>query len=533
MTKKLFSKATLLLVLIGLALNIGLVFLMDEFDVPLYLDSVGTVLSAALGGTLPGIAVGFLSNYITALIAVSPDPMTLYYSFLNVLIAVAAAQLSKRALLLRWRGRLLAVAIFAAIGGALGSLITWVLYGFSFGQGISAPLANFLYAQAHLGKFLAQFTADLCVDLLDKSVTVILLCIVLRVLPKAAMEKLPLGAIYLHKDMQDKPCSAKRRKSAELQEERLYRWRSIRTKVMLLIVISSSILSIIALAISITAYKGRLIEQYTSMCGDVVSMMLPKIDAEQIDAYLEKGEAAPGYRETENDLYAILNNAEKIKYMYVYRIQPDGCHVVFDLDTDELKGEEPGTVVPFDESFPYIEQTLAGETIPAVITNDTYGWLLTVYKPIRNKTGDLAAYAAADIDMRGVKTNIYSFCIGIASLLFGAMVLITAFSLWYCDKRLLDPMSVLVEQARNMDFDGSRHDERVRNRKRVETGDELEDIFSAMCRTEDAISEHIVKLKEKNLEISHMRAISYIRLPTWWKIGMRIPADTSDAQRDM
>lgn len=505
MTHKLFSKSTLILTVVGLALNIVLVWLTDLFHIPLYLDSIGTVIAAALGGTLPGIAVGFLSNYMTTLIAVTPDPMTLYYSFLNVLIAVAAAHLSRCALLLHWRGRLLAVAIFAVIGGALGSVVTWMLYGFSFGQGISAPLAQFLYARLHLSEFSAQFSADMCIDLIDKSITVMVLCAVLRLLPRSALEKLPLGAVYLNRNSQGSPHGAARTASVTLHEERLYRRRSIRTKVTLLIVVSSSILSIIALVISISGYKNRLIAQYSGMCSDAVSMMLPKINADQITIYLEQGEDAPGYKETEDDLYDILNNAEKIKYMYVYSIRSDGCHVVFDLDTEELKGEESGTVVAFDESFPYVEQTLAGENIPPVITDDTYGWLLTVYKPIRNTAGHLVAYAAADIDMEGIKTNVYSFCIGIASLLFGAMVLITTFTLWYCDRKLLDPMGVLVEQARNVDFDGSRHDERVRSRKSVQTGDELEEIFHAMCRTEDAVLEHIATLKEKNLQISYMQ----------------------------
>ena len=67
MRNKTFSKPTLYLFFIGLALNIFLVWLTGVLNIPLYLDSIGTVLVAALGGVLPGIAVGFLSNCITAI----------------------------------------------------------------------------------------------------------------------------------------------------------------------------------------------------------------------------------------------------------------------------------------------------------------------------------------------------------------------------------------------------------------------------------------------------------------------------------
>lgn len=505
MSNRLFSKHTLLLSISGLALNIALVWLTSVLHIPLYLDSIGTVIVAALGGLLPGIAVGFLSNCVTAFLSVTPDPMTMYYGFLNVLIAVAASWLSKKGLLRKWYGRALAVVIFSAIGGALGSVVTWVLYGFSFGQGVSAPLANFLSTRLQFGEFFAQFTADMGIDIADKLITVAVVCVVLYLLPEKFMDKLPLGDVYRSRKKLPTATELHEKGFEQLCEERLFRRKSIRSKITLLIVVASTVLSVIALTISCTIYSGKLADQYADMCDDAVDMMLPKIDGDRISDYLVQGEAAEGYAETESALCDILDNAEKIQYMYVYRIEPDGCHVVFDLDTDHLMGETVGTIVAFDDSFPYVEELLAGDNIPPIITDDTYGWLLTVYKPVRNADGEVAAYAAADIDMREIRTNIYSFGISIASLLFGTLIFITAFALWYCDRKLLDPMGVLVEQARDFHFDGENAKGRVRDRLTINTGDELEEVFLAMCRTEDAISEHMVALKDKNIEISLMQ----------------------------
>ena len=178
---------------------------------------------------------------------------------------------------------------------------------------------------------------------------------------------------------------------------------------------------------------------------------------------------------------------------------------MFDLDVDGLDGESAGTVIDFDDTFPYLKQALAGEEVPPFITNDTYGWLLTVYKPVCNSQNEVVAYAAADIDMQDIKTNLYSFAISIASLLFGVMIVIAAVSLWYCDKNILEPMSVLVEQAREFDFSGSDKGDRVRDRVSVKTGDEIEEVFTSMCRTEDAIAEHVARLTAKNQEISLMQ----------------------------
>lgn len=496
MLNRRFTKPTLILTAFGLCLNLALVWLTKLFNIPLYLDSIGTVIAAALGGALPGIVVGFLSNCMTVWFSLTPDPMTLYYGFLNVVIASLAAWFSKRRLLLKWYGMTAAVFSFAFVGGALGSVVTWILYGFSFGQGVSAPLANMFFNSFRMAEFPAQFAADMVIDLLDKLLTIVLLGLTLRLLPSGAMERLPLGYVYM---------GARRNEQTANAGGIRFRRRSINTKITSLLIVSSVIISIVAVIIGINAYREKMIAQYTDMCGDAVSMMLKKIDGNRIDDYLARGEAADGYAETEKELHDILSSSETLTYMYVYRITPEGCYVVFDIDTPELAGEPVGTLVPFDASFPFKEDVLAGRPIPPMITNDTYGWLLTVYRPIADASGRTAAYAAADIDMKEIKTETYSYCISIISLLFGMVILITTFSLWYCDRKLLEPIGSLMNRARSFDFEGVNAERRDACENAVSTGDELEELYDIMCQTEAANAEHIAELRRKNVEIAQMQ----------------------------
>ena len=45
-----------------IALNLILSFLVGLINVPIWMDTVGTVLAAVIGGYLPGIFVGFFTN---------------------------------------------------------------------------------------------------------------------------------------------------------------------------------------------------------------------------------------------------------------------------------------------------------------------------------------------------------------------------------------------------------------------------------------------------------------------------------------
>ena len=62
------------------------------------------------------------------------------------------------------------------------------------------------------------------------------------------------------------------------------------------------------------------------------------INADRINDWLENGKDEE-YENTFETLSDIRDNTPYLKYLYVYQIREDGCHVVFDTDT-----EEPGSL---------------------------------------------------------------------------------------------------------------------------------------------------------------------------------------------
>ena len=153
---------------IAVALNIILNRVVKAFGLPLFIDNVGTVLAAVMGGYLPGIIVGYISNIINMTGSVE----NVYYASLSVLIAVTASYLAKKGFFEKISRVILTVPIFALIGGALGSMLTYLIYGFGLGEGISAPFARQLLESGAFNVFWAQFTSDVVIDIVDKAITV-------------------------------------------------------------------------------------------------------------------------------------------------------------------------------------------------------------------------------------------------------------------------------------------------------------------------------------------------------------------------
>ena len=169
------------------------------------------------------------------------------------------------------------------------------------------------------------------------------------------------------------------------------------------------------------------------------------VDPKLVDGWLQNGKDKP-YAETFEMLKDILNNTPNLKYLYIYQIRDDGCHVVFDTDP-----EEPGNLgdlQEFDETFmPYVPKLLAGEKIDMIESNDSFGWLLTDYEPIYNTQGKCVAYAGADVSMDEISTytrHLVLIIVLIATVFLVACIIIgLKLSI---DKHKADELEILKEQ---------------------------------------------------------------------------------------
>ena len=198
MAKKEMNKLTWFLIPIGVAVNFigGTIILL--LKLPIYLDSIGTIIVGALCGAWPGVIVGLISNILTAI----TSPNNLFYAPLNMAFGVAAAYLSKKGVFKKFVPTLLSSLVFAFIGGVIGALITWTLWGFDFGAGTTAivvlPLWKALGSPDNqVTKFLIQILGEFSCDLLDKAITNIVCYFILKAFPTRFLSKLPLGPVYI------------------------------------------------------------------------------------------------------------------------------------------------------------------------------------------------------------------------------------------------------------------------------------------------------------------------------------------------
>ena len=155
----------LVVCLAGILINLGFSTFSGKLGLPFYLDSIGTILVTLIGGAIPGVVVGLFTNFIKA---VSDFP-SIYYGSINVMIAVVTALFARHGL--KKRHVIPLIISLGFIGGVLGGIMTWFLFGFAT-EGISAEFAKSIHCMIP-SRFLSQIMADFAFDIADKAISVV------------------------------------------------------------------------------------------------------------------------------------------------------------------------------------------------------------------------------------------------------------------------------------------------------------------------------------------------------------------------
>ena len=483
------------LIFAALLINIIPAKLALYFELPIFADSIGTILAAMVGGTLPAVIVGFFSNAFNGI----SDITTLYYGIISILIGVTATIFQQRGFFRNAFKVCIAIFVFALLGGGLGSILTYFLYGYDFGEGISSPFSVAIYHNLGFSKFFSQLTADFIIDIIDKAIVVAIAIIVHRKLP------LWIKHLYSHIFLYD-PNHADH--THQFGNYRIK--RSLIRKVVYIVIIAEILLGALASITGFVLYRQVSIGKFVDIAHGLTEAASVAIDADRVDEFIQQGEKAEGYKDIETKLYKIRNGFPQALYLYVYKILEDGCHVVFDLDaTDGEAGSDPGAVIAFDPSFvPYLPMLLKGEPIEPIISDDQYGWLLTVYKPLKNSTGKTVAYVAADISMGEIIIDQAKFFIKLLSMFFGLSIIIMSIVLELVNRGIVHPVNGMASSA--IHFAYNLEQSRVSSIQEldsidIKTSDEIEYLYKALTKTCKDSIEFIERLERAAERITRMQ----------------------------
>lgn len=288
---------------------------------------------------------------------------------------------------------------------------------------------------------------------------------------------------------------------------------SLRTKMVFNLMFITVFVAVLISAISYVLYQNNFIRDRIQIADWIISSVVNEIDPKRVDDYLASGANAEGYRDVEKKLYKLRNSNKDIKFLYVYKIMEDGCHVVFDLDTPTLEGSEAGSIQEFDESFEYlVPDLLAGKPIDPIITDDTFGYLLTIYKPVYDTKGNCVCYAGIDFSMDQINDYGRLFIVRSITIFGGAVIFIFALAMWFIENNIILPVNTMAYCARNFAYDSEeareQNIEHMRNLE-IKTHDEIENLYAAFLKTTADSMHYFENLKRSKIQLAVMDELAH------------------------
>ena len=479
-----------LLIVLGILLNILPSKIVGVLGLPLFLDCVGTILAAMLGGVLPAVLVGFCTNVVKSF----SGTFSLYYGVISIFIGLATVFFFNKKFFSSIPKLFVTILCYALLGGGLGSVFTYYLHRQNFGTGASSPFAQYLHEVLGTSVFLSQLMADAVVDLFDKGVTVVFAVLIFHFISRKV--KNHLNHVFLR--------NVRGRDSGMGVQHPLLR------KVMAVVVIAEVLLAVFVANIGYFLYKEKAVAKYTSIAYGLTDAAAIVLDGNRLLTYLQEGRESEGYAETEKNLYSIREGFPTAKYLYVYQIAQDGCHVIFDLASTD--GEEPsqlGDVIPFDPSFEkYLPALFKGDTIEPVVSDDSFGWLLTVYKPLKDSSGTTVAYVAADITMESIMMDEISFLIKELSLFFGVSLVIMCLVTESIKRGVVIPINRMSQVASSFAHNSEAGRKISMHRMKaldIRSDDEVQNLYKAFSTMAEDFLRYIVQIEAQNERITHMQ----------------------------
>lgn len=177
--KREFSTFTLVLIPIAIAINIAIGQLTKALNIPLYLDSIGTVLVGVLIGSWAGAVTGFLTNTLWTLTGIFTPAIA---------FAVVAASIGALAGAFRtgdwmkvWWKSILAGIITGLIAALLSAPIAVYIFGGVMGTGTDVLFA--IFRSVGLNTIYANIARGTFSDPIDKAITYLLIWAILLALP--------------------------------------------------------------------------------------------------------------------------------------------------------------------------------------------------------------------------------------------------------------------------------------------------------------------------------------------------------------
>lgn len=182
-----FNTLTLVMIPVAIAINIAIGQIVYALKLPLYLDSIGTVLVGVLAGPWAGALTGLLSNLVWGVSGL--NVAYTWYAPVAAVIGLLAGFFAQWGWFKIWWKVILGGLLTGLVAAILSAPITAYVYGGVTGSGTDVIVA--VFRNIGLGILPSSFVQGVSSDPLDKAVSFLVVYLIIRGLPYRFVDRFP------------------------------------------------------------------------------------------------------------------------------------------------------------------------------------------------------------------------------------------------------------------------------------------------------------------------------------------------------
>lgn len=186
-----FNMMAMLLIPIGVAINIVGFTLTNTLRIPIFLDTIGTILVGVIAGPWVGLLTGVVTNLINGVF----NPGFIPYAITSAAIGLAAGFLSKGGFFKSVPKVLVSGLIITLIGVVVSAPITVLVFGGASGSSSSIITAAFLASGQEI--WTAVFSSSFISEIIDKIVSVLIVFFIVKKMSDRYLSKMNYGHLYM------------------------------------------------------------------------------------------------------------------------------------------------------------------------------------------------------------------------------------------------------------------------------------------------------------------------------------------------
>ena len=163
----------------------------DLLKLPLYLDTIGTLLAAILAGPWVGAVTGVLTNIVSGI----ANPIGFAFIPVNLAVGLVTGFLARKNFFSTLPKIIASIVIIIAVSVIVAAPILVLAFGGLTGNGVSVFTALLLASGQNI--WASSIGTNGIFNLIDRIVSIIIVFAVIKVLPKKSLVQFSLGEYYV------------------------------------------------------------------------------------------------------------------------------------------------------------------------------------------------------------------------------------------------------------------------------------------------------------------------------------------------